>query len=72
MFFDKIWNTLKAENLYLNSRYSFKNPSSSLKTTVDSYNAFQKKVKEHPNELERYTVMCNAQIEHEDDIYHYN
>lgn len=45
MFFNKILNALKVENLYPNSGYSFENPSDSLKTTADSCDEFQKMYK---------------------------
>ena len=48
MFFNKILNALKVENLYPNSGYSFENPSDSLKTTADSCDEFQKNVQEQP------------------------
>ena len=117
MFFNKILNALKVENLYPNSGYSFENPSDSLKTTADSCDEFQKNVQEQPikkissknvenkseknsfsknaihepvekkplkqttnktlqkrlspYELERYAVMCNAQLEHDDEMSKY-
>ena len=39
-----------------------------LKQTTNK--ALQKRLS--PYEIEKYTVMCNSQIKHADNIYHYN
>ena len=33
---------------------------------------YEKDKSDKVNEIEKYTVMCNSQIKHADNIYHYN